>query len=166
MQVRTLERATHATTVVVFEAGEEVIAGLTDLARRAEIRGAHFTGIGAFREVTLSYFVPEMKRYEELHLAEQVEALSLVGNLGRLEGEPRVHAHAVVGFRDGTTRGGHLVRAIVEPTLEVFVSELPIELRRVANPRTGLALICLLEVDGAAERPLRGPGPRPGQPRY
>jgi hypothetical protein len=138
----------QATTVVVFETGEEVIAGLTDLARRAGIRAAHFTGIGALRDVTLGYFVPETQRYEEFHLAQQVEALSLMGNLGRFEGEPRVHAHVVVGFRDGTTRGGHLVRAIVEPTLEVFVSELPIELRRATDPRTGLALIRLLAVDG------------------
>jgi len=157
MQVRSTERAVSATTVVVFETGEEVIAGLTDLARSAGLRGAHFIGIGAFREVTLAYFAPETQRYEELRLAQQVEALSLVGNLGRLEGDPRVHAHAVVGLRDGTTRGGHLVRAIVEPTLEVFVSELPIELRRVADPRTGLALLRLLDVDSAPPRSPESP---------
>lgn len=134
-----------------------MIAGLTDLARRAGIRGTHFTGIGAFREVTLGYFVPETQRYEELHLAEQVEVLSLVGNRGRFEGEPRVHARAIIGFRDGTTRGGHLVRAIVEPTLEVFVLELPIELRRVADPRTGLALIRLFQVDSPPPRAPEGP---------
>lgn len=149
MQARSTGSAMQATTVVVFEAGEEVIAGLTNLARRAEIRGAHFTGIGAFREVTLGYFVPETQSYEEVRLAQQVEALSLVGNLGRFDNEPRVHAHAVVGLRDGTTRGGHLVRAIVEPTLEVFVNELPIELKRAVDPRTGLALLRLPEVDSA-----------------
>lgn len=152
MQARPVERAAGATLVVVFEPGEEVIAGLTDLARRHGIRGAHFTGLGAFREATVAYFDLETRRYEEIRLAEQVEALSLVGNLSLYGDEPRVHAHVVVGRADGSTRGGHLVRAIVEPTLEVFVSELPIELRRDADPRTGLALIRLLEVDGTAER--------------
>lgn len=147
MQVRSGERVTHATTILVFEPGEEVIAGLTDLARHLDPPGATFTGIGAFREVTLGYFDPATQRYEELHLDQQVEALALMGNLGRFEGEPRVHAHAVVGLRDGTTRGGHLVRAIVEPTLEVFVTALAVELQRVKDGRTGLALLRLPAVD-------------------
>jgi hypothetical protein len=147
MQARLAESAAGGTFVLVFEPGEEVITGLTEFTRREGIRGAHFIGLGAFREVTFAYFVPETRRYEETRIEEQVEALSLVGNLGRLEGEPRVHAHVVVGRRDGSTSGGHLVRAIVDPTLEVVASLLSIELRRAPDPRTGLALIRHREVD-------------------
>jgi predicted DNA-binding protein with PD1-like motif len=150
MRVQSVERGSDRVFVLVFETGDEVLAGLADFARRTGITAAHFAGIGAFSGVTLGFFDPERKAYEEILLAEQVEALSVVGDLSRLDGEPRVHAHAVVGRSDGSTRGGHLVRARVRPTLEVFVTALPIELRRQADPQTGLALIHLPE--GTRER--------------
>jgi uncharacterized protein len=47
----------------------------------------------------------------------------------------------VLGRRDGTTRGGHLVEGLVRPTLEVTVTELPAHLRRHKHPELGVALI-------------------------
>ena len=35
------------------------------------------------------------------------------------DGKPSLHLHAVLGLRDGTTRGGHFLKGIVRPTLEV-----------------------------------------------
>lgn len=57
--------------------------------------------------------------------------------------DPQVHAHAVVAAADGHTLGGHLLRAVVRPTLEVIVTESPAHLRRSTDPGTGLALIDL-----------------------
>ena len=45
--------------------------------------------------------------------------------------KPKVHAHAVVGLPDGSTRGGHVLEAHVWPTLEIFL----VEIRRAAAPR-------------------------------
>jgi predicted DNA-binding protein with PD1-like motif len=59
-----------------------------------------------------------------------------------LEGDvPKVHAHVVVGKRDGTAHGGHLLGARVRPTLEVMLTEAPAHLRRSFDPKSGLALI-------------------------
>jgi len=49
--------------------------------------------------------------------------------------------HCVIGLRDGTTRGGHLLEARVWPTLEVIVTEWPGYLRKRFDPAIGLALI-------------------------
>src|SRR5207248_8373816 len=54
---------------------------------------------------------------------------------------PTLHAHLVVGRRDGTTLGGHLLEGHVWPTLEVIVTETPAHLRKSLDPETGLALI-------------------------
>jgi predicted DNA-binding protein with PD1-like motif len=54
---------------------------------------------------------------------------------------PKVHAHVVVGKRNGTAWGGHLMRALVRPTLEVVIAESPSFLRRKHDAKTGLALI-------------------------
>jgi predicted DNA-binding protein with PD1-like motif len=69
--------------------------------------------------------------------------LSIVGDITQDEdGDgPKVHAHVVVGLRDGTTRGGHLLHGAVNPTLEVILVESPAHLRRRHDDQTGLALI-------------------------
>ena len=68
--------------------------------------------------------------------------LSLIGDIASKEnGEPQVHAHVVVGKRDGTAHGGHLMEARVWPTLEVIVVESPKHLCRKFDEETGLALI-------------------------
>jgi uncharacterized protein len=51
--------------------------------------------------------------------------------------------HAVLGLSDGTTRGGHFLKGIVRPTLEVTVVETPAHLRRHKRPELGIALIDL-----------------------
>jgi hypothetical protein len=67
----------------------------------------------------------------------------LIGDIATEDGEPALHAHAVLGRRDGSTVGGHLKRAIVWPTLEVIVTETPEHLRKRIDDETGLALITL-----------------------
>jgi hypothetical protein len=46
-----------------------------------------------------------------------VELLSLIGDIAEDGGEPKVHAHVIVGRSDGTAHGGHLQKAVVRPTL-------------------------------------------------
>ncbi|HYM64002.1 MAG TPA: DUF296 domain-containing protein, partial [Gaiellaceae bacterium] len=79
----------------------------------------------------------------EIPLEEQVEVLSLIGDIAEHEGQPKVHAHVVVGRRDGRTRGGHLLEAHVWPTLELMLEESPEHLRRRIDEETGLPLIVL-----------------------
>ena len=127
--------------VLVLAAGEEAIATLTRFAREQEIAGATLTGIGAFEQAVLGYFDPQEQDYLELPVSEQTEVLALTGNIGRFEGAPRIHVHAVLGLRDGTTRGGHLVSGIVRPTLEVGLRIFPAPLPRQTDAASGLALI-------------------------
>ena len=127
--------------VVVLEKGEEVTASLLALARDTDFHSAHFTAIGAFSEIVLGFFDRERKTYDEIPIREQVEVLALTGNFTEEDGEPRLHAHTVVGKRDGSAHGGHLLRATVFPTLEVIVTEVDAELRRAVDPETGIALI-------------------------
>jgi predicted DNA-binding protein with PD1-like motif len=84
------------------------------------------------------------KTYRPIEIDQQCEALSLVGDIAAGDdGKPSLHIHAVVGLSDGTTRGGHLLKAIVRPTLEVTIVESPTHLRRRKRPELGIALIDL-----------------------
>lgn len=129
------------TYAVIFETGDEVTAGLAAFAQEQRLRASHFTAIGAFQEVTLGYFDWEKKDYKRMPISEQVEVLSLIGDIALDRGEPKVHAHVIVGKSDGTAHGGHLMNAKVRPTLEVIVVESETELRKSYDPLSKLDLI-------------------------
>ncbi len=132
------------TFALVFDAGDEVVSGLTEFAGGNGLDAASFTAIGAFGTATLGYFDLEKSEYEKIPIHEQVEVLSLLGNVAAKEdGRPLVHAHAVLGTSDGSTRGGHLLEARVRPTLEVVLVESPEHLRRKEDRETGLPLISM-----------------------
>ena len=136
------EHGGQKTFAIIFDTGDEVMEGLAAFAREHRLAGSHFTAIGAFRDVTLGYFDWEKKDYLRIPVSEQVEVLSLVGDIAEGEnGEPKLHAHVVLGKRDGTAVGGHLLEARVRPTLEVVLVESPKHLRRKHDRETGLALI-------------------------
>lgn len=132
------------TFAVVFGTGDEVASGLLAFAKGQRLAGSHFTAIGAFSDATLGYFDWQQKDYKKIPVREQVEVLSLVGDISLDEkGEPKVHAHVVVGRSDGSTLGGHLLEAHVRPTLEVVLVESPEHLQRKYEPESKLALIRL-----------------------
>ena len=135
------EQAGERTFALVFETGDEASSLLAEFSKRHQLSAARFTAIGAFREATLGYFDWERKEYLKIPIREQVEVLSLIGDVALKDGEPAVHAHVVVGRADGTTRGGHLLEAHVRPTLEVILVESPAHLRKQNDPDSGLALI-------------------------
>lgn len=141
MNIRLLEAGAQKTYAVIFAKDEEFVAGLTSWAKEKKLGGSHFTAIGAFSETMLGYFDRETKDYQKIPIREQVEVLSLIGDIALNEGVPQVHAHVVIGKSDGTAHGGHVLEARVWPTLEVILTESPNHLCRKYDPETGLALI-------------------------
>jgi hypothetical protein len=130
-------------TVMVFETGDEVVSTLTKFAKEHRIAGAHFTAVGAFSDAGIGYFDWQKKDYLKNEVEEQVEVVSLIGDIALDKGEPKVHAHVVIGKRDGSAMGGHLLEAHVRPTLELVLHGSEQQLRRKFDLQSGLALIDL-----------------------
>jgi uncharacterized protein len=130
-----------STFLLVLEPGEEVIASLEQFARAHDIAGASFTGIGAFESAVLAFFDLERREYDRIPVREQAEVLSITGNIGRHDGKPLVHAHAVIGMRDGDALGGHVLEGHVRPTLEIFLTVPGETIVRRKDPATGLPLM-------------------------
>lgn len=139
------------TFAIIFDPEDELIAALQSFAQEQQLFGSHFTAIGAFSHVTLGYFRRDTMQYKEILVDEQVEVLSLVGNIAMKGNKYKVHAHVVLGRADGSTLGGHIQNANVWPTLEVVLVEEPAYLRRTIDETTGLALIDL-EASEATEK--------------
>lgn len=129
------------TFAVVLAPGDEAMSALGALAKEQRLSASHFTGIGALSRAVVAYFDWESKRYRHIAIDEQVEVLSLAGDIAMDKDEPKVHAHIVLGKADATAHGGHLIEGHVRPTLEVVVIEAPRHLRRRFDPESGLALI-------------------------
>lgn len=119
MTVRSSALGEHIpqTYAVVLETGDSVLDELMAFARHRGPGTAAFTAIGAFSLATLGFYDLDQREYLEIHV--------------------------VLGRRDGTTRGGHLLSAVVRPTLEVMVTESPREIVRRHDETSGLPLIDL-----------------------
>jgi uncharacterized protein len=130
------------TFILVFRTGDELARGLSQFAEEQKLSAASFKAVGALSSVRLGWLSWESKKYEPaVTLDEQLELLSLIGDVALLDGKPVVHAHAVVGKKDGSAHGGHLLEAHIRPTCEVVLTESPAHLQKFIDPESGIALI-------------------------
>jgi uncharacterized protein len=131
------------TYAVVFAKGDEVLSGLTEFVARENLTTGYFTAIGALQSARFGWFDRVQKAYRHIPIKEQVELISLIGNVAMVNGIPQIHAHGAVGFRDGQMRGGHLLEAIAWPTLELFFTACPTTLIKEHDDETDLSLFNL-----------------------
>ena len=139
MRTQKVASGAETTFVLVFEKGDDPVTELGEFARDEQVGAAQFTGVGAFSDLVVGYFDRGRKEYRRIPIPEQVEVLSLAGDIALDEdGEPQVHAHVVVGKADGSAHGGHLLEAHVWPTLEVVLVSLRRSCASGSTPRRGL----------------------------
>jgi len=141
MKVQLLKAGSEIEYAVIFAEGDEAFSGLQEFAEKYQIQSAHFTAIGALNGATLAWFDPQRKMYRKIPISDQVEVVSMIGDIALYQGKPTVHTHMVVGLPDGTTKGGHVLEAHVSPTLEVMVTVDPIAMHKRLDPETDLTLI-------------------------
>jgi predicted DNA-binding protein with PD1-like motif len=146
MKPKLINDGPQKTYVLVLDKGDEAVGSIEGFAREKCIAAAQLTGIGAFSDVVLGFFDWEMKDYRRIPLNEQVEVVSLLGDIALgPNGKPALHPHVVVSRADGIAMGGHLLEAHVRPTLEVVLTESPRHLHKRKDSDSGLALIMAAE---------------------
>ena len=144
MKTKSISGAGAKTYVLVFDKGDEVAVSLLQFAKDNGITAAFFNALGAFQDVTFGWFDREARDYRRIQLTEGMEIMSFVGNLSRSEeDEPRLHAHVVIGKRDGTVHGGHFFQGHVWPTMEMIMTVMEERLIRKVDEETGIPLIDL-----------------------
>ena len=143
MKTKLITQDKEKTHAIIFDDGDEFMHGMQSFAEEQGISAAHFTAIGAFSKTTLGYYDMDKKEYQKIPVNEQVEALSLIGDIALKGEEVEIHAHLVAGKSDGSTVGGHIMEAYVRPTLEVMLTVSPSHLQRKVDQNSGLALISI-----------------------
>ena len=130
--------------MLILDPGEEASQTIGRFADEEHLSAASLTALGAFSKATVGWFDLAAKTYRKIPVAQQCEVLSAVGDIAIDDkGKASLHVHVVLGLSDGSTRGGHLLEGMVQPTLEVTLVEAPAHLRRKQRPELGLALIDL-----------------------
>jgi predicted DNA-binding protein with PD1-like motif len=142
MQVQLLSRGEQRQQyAVILYGGDEALSGLQEFAEKYHVTSAHFTAIGAVNGAMLGWFDPKRKMYKKIPIQGQVEVIGMSGDIALYQGKPVVHTHMVVGYPDGTTRGGHVLAAYASPTLEVMLTVDSIAMHKRFDPATDLKLI-------------------------
>lgn len=126
---------------IIFYKDDDVMSGLTDFAIAHKVSDAHFTAIGAVSSATLAWLDIPKKMYRRIAVTQQVEVVSLIGDIAVFNGVPVVHMHAVLCKSDGSTVAGHVFELITNPTVEVFMTVNTTPLRKKADDASGMKLI-------------------------
>jgi predicted DNA-binding protein with PD1-like motif len=121
--------------------GEEIVAAVAAFAADRKIDVGTVMGIGVAYGAVLGHFDRATWEYHRGTFPDEMEILSLSGNLAIKEGRPFPHLHATLGRRDFTTIGGHLFEAKAGATCELIIRPLAGYLQRVKNEATGLFLL-------------------------
>lgn len=129
------------TFVLLLSTGERMVELVTAFCKEKEITAAHFTTIGALKEVEMGFYNLETKTYKWKKAEAELEIDSIIGNVALFEGEPIVHAHATVSDAEMHAFGGHLKEAVVGASCEVFLTPLQGKLERKYDDVTGLKLL-------------------------
>jgi predicted DNA-binding protein with PD1-like motif len=130
------------TYVLVLLQGDQVQAAILAFAKDQHVVSAHFSAIGAVRDPEVAWFDESRKQYKAMSLHEQMEVLTLSGDIALgVAGQPVVHTHLVLARSDGEAWGGHLIEATVSPTIELYVTTYPEPLHKRLDPATDLQLI-------------------------
>ena len=131
------------TYAVIFAKGDEIMSGLTEFAVREKLVAGYFTAFGALESARFGWFDRAQNAYRNIPIDQQVEMISLIGDVGVVNGVPQIHAHGAVGFPDGQVHGGHLLEAVVWPTVELFFTAYRTPLIKTHDAETNLSLFDL-----------------------
>ena len=129
------------TIVLRLEKDEEVIESIKNICIKEEIKAGTITGLGASNDITIGLFKVDEKKYYSNSFKEDFEITNLTGNISVMNDEPYLHIHGTFGKDDGSCIGGHLNKAIISATSEIFITVINGNIGRRFNDNIGLNLI-------------------------
>ncbi|OEU66930.1 MAG: hypothetical protein BBJ57_06490 [Desulfobacterales bacterium PC51MH44] len=121
--------------------GKDLITFIEDFCKKASIQMATFSVIGAVSSVTMGAYDQKQQVYVTFTEEAQLEIATCIGNVSLMDGNPVVHAHIVLGDKQGKVTGGHLFSETILFAGEIELQELtgkPLE--RAYDDTTGLML--------------------------
>ena len=120
--------------VVRLVDGEDLISSLQGLSLDSAVL---LNGVGMLRDLVLGYW--NGSGYDVQRISEPVELLGLQGNFACKGDERIVHCHATVAKHGAAAFGGHVLKATVHNTAEIYIRVLTEIVLERKMEETGLA---------------------------
>ncbi|MCX9012033.1 MAG: DUF296 domain-containing protein [Candidatus Methanoperedens sp.] len=123
--------------------GEDLLAELSALALKEDIRSAFFIMLGAMGEAKLVTGPKKKSVPPEVVWSafDDVREVIGAGNIFYENGAPKIHLHAAAGSSKGLTMGCIRKKAESFMVLEIFILEMDIPAERVFNEKIGFSPI-------------------------
>lgn len=136
--------------LIRLDLNQEIMSTLQKWAKEHGHTAGSFQGIGALKEAELGFYHLHEKTYEKKVFKDEMELISLHGNLSLVDGEPFVHIHVSLGDSQFKVWGGHLFSAKVAVTAEIFFRPFHADktVIREFNETIGLKHLCFIERRG------------------
>jgi uncharacterized protein len=129
--------------VIRLEKGEDILGSIRRLAEASKIQAGVLEGIGSLSKAKLGHYDFTTKKYHYEVFQEELEILSLAGNISSLEDKPLPHVHVTLGKKDFTLLGGHLDEGSSANMVELFIRVLPGKIVKSKDVDSGLNLFQL-----------------------
>ncbi|MHA1978428.1 MAG: PPC domain-containing DNA-binding protein [Candidatus Hodarchaeales archaeon] len=137
-----LKQKTHKGFLIRLLKGEDLLLSLQEFCEEfPDIGAGWINGIGAVSQAKYGFFDGE--KYLEIMLEENLEVLSIIGNIAK---NKIVHIHGIFGRVDGTCIGGHILPGcIISVTCEIQIKVFEPDVVRKLDPEFNLKLLSLPE---------------------
>ena len=128
------------TIVARLDKGEEILEQIKAISLKENIKLANINALGATNDFTVGVYNIDEKKYYSNSFTGNFEIVSLTGSINTMNGEFYSHIHMSCGDSEGKVFGGHLNRAVISATCEMFIYIIDGEVDRFYDNDTGLNL--------------------------
>ncbi len=128
------------TIVARIDRGEEILEKIKEIALKENIQLANINALGATNDFTVGVYNIEEKQYHSHTFTGDHEIVSLTGSINTMNGEYYSHLHMSCGDTEGKVFGGHLNRAVVSATCEMFIYIIDGKIDRIHDDEIGINL--------------------------
>ena len=125
------------TVVVRMDADDDIQENVKRISELEKIRLAHVIALGNAKYVTLNSYDQNVKQFFPNTFEGHYEIAHLNGTINTQDGNHYSHLHIVIGDMEGRAYAGHLSKAIVGTTLEMFIHIVDGKVDRVNSGEPG-----------------------------
>ena len=126
--------------VARIDRGEEILSKIKEISLKEDIKLANLNALGATNEFEMGVYKVDEKKYYSNQFKGDYEIVSLTGSINTKDGEFYTHIHMSCGDNEGLVVGGHLNKAIVSVTCEMFIYIIDGKVDRKLDEEIGINL--------------------------
>lgn len=126
------------TIVARFDVGEEITEKVKEIALKENIKLAQVNALGATDHFIVGAYSVLEQKYFPNEFKGIYEIVSLCGSINTMNGEFYSHLHIACGDKKGNVVGGHLTKAYISATCEMFIDIIDGKVDRIKNEEIGI----------------------------